>query len=101
MRYDTRAVMQEAWSFQRKGVQDFALALRMAWDNAKTRREAKEAAGIREATDTWSGWRDQGLEVVHGSTALYKATLHDPTTRNGHRLTCYFGASQVAQPASV
>ena len=100
MRYDTRAVMQEAWTFYRKGIQDFAQALSMAWNNAKTRREAKETAGITEQTHTWAGWRDQGYEVKHESTALYKATLHDPSTKSRTRLTCYFGLSQV-QPINA
>ena len=100
MRYDTRAVMQEAWSFRRKGIQDFAQALSMAWDNAKTRREAKETAGITEDTHTWAGWKALGYEVIHESRSLYKATLHDPSTKNGTRLTCFFGQSQV-QPITA
>lgn len=100
MRYDTRAIMQEAWSFYRKGIQDFAQALGMAWDNAKTRREAKETAGITEDTHTWAGWKALGYEVIHGSTSLYKVTLTDPTTKKGTRVQSYFGAHQT-QPVNA
>ena len=100
MKHDTRAVMEEAWSLYRKGIQDFSQALSLAWENAKTRREAKETAGITEETRTWAGWKDQGFEVIHESRCLYRATLHDPTTRNGTRVHCFFGASQV-QPITA
>lgn len=93
--YDLSSIMSAAWRIFRKGVQSFAMALRMAWANAKAHNAAKEQAGITEETHTWAGWRDLDYEVAHGSTALYKAILSDPTTKSGTRVTCYFGASQV------
>ena len=94
-KYNLRHIMRTAWKFFRKGAQSFAVALRMAWANAKAHREAKAAAGITEDTHTWSGWKSLGYEVIHESKALYKVVIADPTTKSGSRLACYFGASQV------
>lgn len=94
-RYDLSSIMKAAWTFFRKGVQSFAVALRMAWANAKTHNTAKAAAGVDEESHTWAGWRNLGYEVIHESKALYRAILNDPTTKSGTRVTCYFGASQV------
>ena len=94
-KYDLSSIMSAAWRIFRKGIQSFAVALRMAWANAKAHNAAKDAAGITEETHTWAGWRDLGYEVIHESKALYKAIIDDPTTKSGKRVTCYFGASQV------
>ncbi len=99
-KYNMSSIMTAAWRIFRKGAQSFAVALRMAWANAKAHNTAKEAAGIAEETHTWAGWRDLGYEVVHESKALYRAILSDPATKNGTRVTCYFGASQV-QPITA
>lgn len=100
MKYDRSNIMHQAWRIFRKGVASFAVALRMAWANAKTAMAAKAAAGITEATHTWAGWKALGFEVIHESKALYKAILADPATKNGTRVTCYFGESQV-QPVTA
>ena len=94
-KYDLRSIMRAAWRIYRKGVQSFAVALRMAWANAKAHSEAKAAAGISEETHTWAGWHDMGYEVIHECRALYRVIFRDPATKNGTRVTCYFGASQV------
>ena len=94
-KYNLSQIMSAAWRMFRKGVSTFAVALRMAWANAKAHNEAKEAAGIAEETHTWAGWKELGYEVIHESKALYRATLADPATKSGTRITCYFGASQV------
>lgn len=98
--FNRSQIFATAWKLFRKGVSTFSETLRMAWDNAKTAATAKAEAGISEEVHTWSGWRDLGYEVVHDSKALYKATLADPTTKKGTRVTAYFGASQV-QPISA
>lgn len=98
--YNKSQIFATAWRFFRKGVSTFSEALRMAWANAKRAAAAKAEAGISEEVHTWSGWRDLGYEVSHGSTALYKAILSDPATKKGTRVTAYFGASQV-QPISA
>ena len=99
-KYNLSQIMNAAWRIFRKGVQSFSKALQMAWANAKAHNVAKEEAGIAEETHTWAGWRDLGYEVIHESKALYRAILSDPATKNGTRITCYFGASQV-QPISA
>ncbi len=81
MKYNLSKIMSTAWKMFRKGVSSFAVALRLAWANAKTH--------------TWSGWKALGYEVIHESKALYKAVISDPATKSGARTTCYFGASQV------
>ena len=99
-KYNLSSIMSAAWRIFRKGIQSFAIALRMAWANAKAHNAAKEAAGISEETHTWASWRELGYEVTHDSRSLYRAVLSDPATKNGTRVTCYFGASQV-QPISA
>ena len=98
--YNLSSIMSTAWRIFRKGVQSFAVALRMAWANAKAHNAAKAAAGVNEETHTWAGWRDLGYEVIHESKALYRAIPSDPATKSGTRVTCYFGASQV-QPIAA
>ncbi len=99
-KYNLSSIMTAAWRMFRKGVGSFATALRMAWANAKTHNTAKEAAGITEETHTWSGWKELGFEVSHGSQCLYKAIINDPSTKSGTRVTSYFGFSQV-QPIAA
>ena len=98
-KYDLSSIMSAAWRIFRKGVQSFAVALRMAWANAKTHNAAKAEAGISEETHTWAGWKNLGYEVIHESKALYKTIISDRATKSGKRVTCYFGASQV-QPVA-
>ena len=93
--YNHKSIMHTAWKLFRKGVEIFAAALRMAWANAKAAAAAKTAAEVTEETHTWAGWKELGFEVIHESKALYRATLADPTTKSGTRVTCYFGMSQV------
>lgn len=95
MKYNLSNIMRSAWTIFRKGVQSFALALRIAWANAKTHNAAKAEAGITEEAHTWAGWRGLGYEVIHESKALYPAIIIDPATKKGTQVTCYFGASQV------
>lgn len=94
-KYDLSSIMSSAWKIFRKGAQSFAVALRMAWANAKAYNTAKAEAGVTEATHTWAGWKDLGYEVIHESKAMFKALFHDPATKNGTRVTCFFGSSQV------
>ena len=97
MKYNLSKIMRAAWRIFRKGVESFAKALRMAWQNAKAHIAARTTAGVTEETHTWSGWRELGFEVIHESKALYKAAFHDPTTKSGTRVTCFFGRSQVQE----
>ena len=100
MKYNLSQIMSAAWRLFRKGIHSFAQALRLAWANAKAHSAAKAAAGVTEQTHTWSGWRQLGYEVAHGSKAMYQVILADPATRSGTRAVSYFGSSQV-QPISA
>ena len=44
-KYDLSHIMHAAWRMFRKGVQSFAVALRLAWANASSYNAAKEAQG--------------------------------------------------------
>lgn len=98
MKFNLKSIMHNAWRFFRK-VKDltFSDALRLAWQNAKTAAQAKEAAGVTEETHTWSGWKSAGYEVLHGAAALFKAVSVDPATKSGKRTIAYFGLSQVCK----
>ena len=100
MKYNLSQIMSAAWRFYRKGIQTFAQALRLAWANAKAHSAAKAAAGVTGETHTWSGWRQLGYEVAHGSKAMYQVILADPATKSGTRAVSYFGSSQV-QPITA
>lgn len=70
-RYDLSSIMKAAWMFFRKGVQSFAVALRMAWANAKTHNAAKAAAGVGEESHTWAGG---AILVMRASTKARHCT---------------------------
>ena len=108
MRYDLRAIMLRAWRFFREGKGSFAECLHRAWIsekaapvNAERIQAAKEAAGITEETNTWSGWKKAGFEVIHGSKALFGCDLIHGSKGDGALYKArFFGASQVqALPA--
>ena len=108
MRYNLSDIMRRAWKNFRKGGLTFAEALHRAWISAKavainaSRIEAaKAAAGITEDTATWSDWRQQGFEVVHGSKALFGVDLIWGSRGDGATYKArFFGASQV-QPIAA
>lgn len=100
MKYNLKSIMHNAWTLYRKGVDTFAAALRMAWNNAKVQNAAKAASAVTEETHTWAGWKALGFEVIHESKALYQAIVIDPKTKTGKRTLSFFGASQV-QPIAA
>ena len=103
MKYDLRAIMNRAWKLFRKLSISFAECLHRAWITAKAESvntlriaEAKAAAGITEECRTWSGWKEAGYEVVHGSKALFGATLIWGSRGDGAEYKArFFGVSQV------
>ena len=103
MKYDLRAIMTRAWRIFRKAAVTFAEALHRAWQAAKAEpinaeriNRAKQAAGIIEECDTWSGWKSLGYEVIHGMKAMFKAVLLYGSKGDGGTYTgSFFTASQV------
>ena len=65
--------------------------------NADRIAAAKAAAGITEETDTWSGWKKRGYEVIHGSKCLFGADLIYGSKGDGATYKArFFGKSQVS-----
>lgn len=109
MKYNLRAIMLRAWKNYRKIQLSFSECLHRAWITAKaeevnTKRieSAKEAAGIIEETNTWSGWKKLGYEVIHGSKALFGTELIWGSKGDGAIYKAsFFGRSQVQEIATV
>ncbi len=105
MKYDLRKIMQSAWKNYRKYEISFAEALHRAWLSAKAEEtnvkrieESKAAAGVTEDTNTWSGWKKLGYEVVHGSKALFGCSLIWGSRGDGAEYKArFFGKSQVRE----
>lgn len=103
MKYNLRKIMLKAWELFRKLEISFAEALHRAWISAKAEpvnaeriRAAKELAGILEEVKTWSGWKEAGFEVIHGSKALFGCELIYGSKGDGATYKArFFGASQV------
>ena len=103
MKYNLHDIMTRAWAIFRKLEVSFSEALHRAWNaekakpvNAQRIEEAKTAAGITEEARTWSGWKDAGYEVIHGSKALFGCDLIHASKGDGVTYKArFFGASQV------
>ena len=103
MKYNLSKIMSAAWRLFRKLEISFSEALHRAWVSAKAApvnaqriEAAKAAAGITEETNTWSGWREAGYEVIHGSKALFGCDLIYGSKGDGAIYKArFFGASQV------
>ena len=108
MKYNLSKIMLRAWRLYREGKGSFAECLHRAWlsekakpVNAERIETAKAAAGISEETNTWSGWKALGFEVIHGSKALFGCDLIHASRGDGATYKArFFGASQV-QPISA
>ena len=109
MKYDLRKTMLRAWRLYREGEgMTFAECLHRAWISEKAKpvnaeriEAAKAAAGITEETNTWSGWKALGFEVIHGSKALFGCDLIHGSKGDGKTYKArFFGSSQV-QPISA
>lgn len=104
-KYDLCKIMTRAWQIYRKsaGKLLFGEALHRAWQSAKAEpvnaeriEAAKKAAGITEECRTWAGWKAEGLEVIHGSKALFGADLIHGSKGDGATYKArFFGRSQV------
>ncbi len=108
MKWNLSEIMSHAWRIFRKLEISFAEALHRAWISAKAQpvnaeriEAAKAAAGITEEVNTWSGWRDAGFEVQHGSKALFGVDLIYGSKGDGAIYKArFFGVSQV-QPVAA
>ena len=104
MKYDLSRIMLRAWRLYRKteGL-SFGEALHRSWISAKAEpvnaeriETAKQEAGIVEEVKTWSGWKEAGFEVIHGSKALFGCDLIHGSKGDGATYKArFFGASQV------
>ena len=104
MKYDLRKIMLRAWRIYREKKElSFGECLHRAWlsakaeeVNAKRIESAKTMAGVREDTNTWSGWKKLGYEVIPGSKALFGADLIWGSRGDGKIYKArFFGRSQV------
>lgn len=103
-RYNLSEIMRHAWRLFRKLSISFSEALHRAWQSAKARPinqkridDAKAAAGVTEDTDTWSGWKARGFEVIHESKALFQVELIHASKGDDARAykASFFSFSQV------
>lgn len=106
MKYNTSEIMLKAWKNHRKGL-DFSTSLHRAWLSAKSRpmNDAKVEAtklllGITETCKTYSEWKEEGYEVIHGSKALFGVDLIWQSNGEGKSYRAnFFGQSQVKKIA--
>ena len=104
MKYNLSHIMTRAWRLYRKekGL-SFGEALHRSWLSAKAEpmnaarvEAAKAAAGIVEEVNTWSGWKEAGFEVVHGSRAVFAVNLIHGSRGDGKSYRAsFFTRSQV------
>lgn len=102
-KYNLSNIMRQAWRLFRKYNISFSEALHRAWLCAKALpinsdriENAKKLSGISEETDTWSGWKSKGFEVIHGSKALFGCELIYGSKGDGATYKArFFGKSQV------
>lgn len=106
MKYNLKSIMTRAWKLFRKFSDlPFGECLHRAWLSAKAEEvnqkrieDAKQAAGVTEETNTWSGWKQAGYEVIHGSKALFGTELIWGSKGDGAIYKArFFGRSQVQQ----
>ncbi|XBX05470.1 hypothetical protein QMP26_34410 [Enterocloster clostridioformis] len=110
MKYNLSKIMLRAWRIYRESKElSFGECLHRAWltakaeeVNAKRIEAAKATAGVEEETNTWSGWKKLGYEVIHGSKALFGADLIWGSRGDGAIYKArFFGRSQVQELATA
>lgn len=110
MKYNLSKIMLRAWRIYRESKElSFGECLHRAWLSAKAEevnskriKAAKATAGVEEETNTWSGWKKLGYEVVHGSKALFGADLIWGSRGDGAIYKArFFGRSQVQELATA
>lgn len=108
MKYNLSEIMTRAWGIFRKAAVSFAEALHRAWQsvkaepvNAERIAAAKAAAGITEECRTWADWKRQGMEVIHGSKAVFQAVLIYASKGDGATYTASFFSRGQVQGAAA
>ena len=107
-KYDLREIMTRAWGIFRKAAVSFSEALHRAWMsvkaepiNAERIAAAQTAAGILGECRTWADWKRQGMEVIHGSKAVFQAILIYASKGDGATYTAsFFSREQVQEVAA-
>ena len=97
MKYDLSKIMLKAWRLYRKteGL-NFWISAKAEPVNAERIEAAKQEAGIVEEVKTWSGWKDAGFEVQHGSRAVFAVSLIHGSRGDGKSYRAsFFTRSQV------
>lgn len=82
-KWDLSKIMLRAWKNFRKYAISFAEALHRAWLSAKAEtvnaeriESMKKLIGLEGQTvKTWSGWKAEGREVIHGEKAVFSVDL--------------------------
>lgn len=105
--YNTRKIMTDAWRNHRRDNLPFSTALHRAWMSAKSRplndkkvEATKVLLGITEDCKTYSDWKAEGYEVIHGSKALFGVDLIWQSKGEGKSYKAkFFGRSQVRKVA--
>ena len=103
MKYNLKQIMTRAWKNFHNNDITFGEALHRAWITAKAEsinaeriEKRKQSEGITEQTETWSGWKKLGYEVIHGSKALFGVELIWGSKGDGATYKAsFFGISQV------
>ena len=104
--FNLKEIMLRAWRLYRASEEiGFSEALHRSWLSAKAEpinaarvEEAKASAGVEEEARTWSGWREIGREVIHGSKALFGAVLIYGSKGDGAVYNArFFGLSQTCE----
>lgn len=106
MKWNLKEIMVRAWRIWREndGL-SFGECLHRSWISAKAREEnearilaAKAEAGVYEETNTWSGWKALGREVIHGSKCLFGCDLIWGSRGDGATYKArFFGWSQTQE----
>ncbi len=104
-KYNLSKIMSKAWQLYRKNAITFSEALHRAWQSAKAKAvnaqrvaDAQAAAGIEGECRTYSGWKEIGFEVIHGSKALFQALLIHASKGDGATYKASFFSAEQVQP---
>ena len=110
MKYNLSRIMLKAWKIYRDKKQiGFGESLHRAWlsvkaevINARRIETAKRAAGVKEESHTWHGWKRKGYTVLHNSKALFACCLIWAAKGDGAIYKAsFFGQSQVQRIPAV